>query len=73
MISMKKCWRSTALICCTIGLSLHADDTVKISDLVVTATKSAQSIEEVPASVTVINREQIELSDARTLRCSNCR
>jgi outer membrane receptor protein involved in Fe transport len=64
---MKKCWRSTALICCTIGLSLHADDAVKISDLVVTATKSAQSIEEVPSSVTVINREQIELSDARTV------
>ncbi|MFA7501027.1 MAG: TonB-dependent receptor, partial [Sulfurimonas sp.] len=67
MINNKKSWRTTALLCCTIGLSLHADETVNIPDIVVTATKSAQSIEKVPASVTVINREQIELSDARTV------
>ncbi len=49
MINNKKIWRTTALVCCTIGLSLHADETVNIPDIVVAATKSTQSIEEVPA------------------------
>lgn len=67
MIKNNRHWRTTAFLCCTIGLSLHAGETVNIPDIVVTATKSAQSIEKIPASVTVINREQIELSNARTV------
>ena len=67
MINDKKDWHTTALLCCTIVLSLHANEALNIPDIVVTATKSAQSVEEVPASVTVINREQIELSNARTV------
>lgn len=67
MISIKKSFFTSALLCCTIGSSLCADEIINIPDIVVTATKNAQSIEKVPASVTVINREQIELSGARTV------
>jgi iron complex outermembrane recepter protein len=67
MFSVEKSWYKTALLCCSIGVSLHANETVNLPDMVVTATKSAQSIKEVPASVTLINREAIENSDARTV------
>lgn len=67
MLCIQKSWYKTAFLCCTIGASLQATDSTDLGDIVTTATKSAQSIREVPASVTVISREQIELSNARTV------
>ncbi len=67
MLSIEKSRYKMAFLCCTIGVALYADEPVHLSDIVITASKNAQSIEEVPASVSVINREQIELSDARTV------
>ncbi len=67
MSKIKSSWRATAFIYCSIALSAYPAESTEHLDIVVTATKSAQSIENVPASVTVINREQIEFSDARTV------
>lgn len=42
-------------------------DDKALGNIVVSATKTARNIEDVPASVTVINREQIERSAAKTV------
>ncbi len=48
-------------------LVLHAADDRKLSEMVVTATKTERSIKEVSSAVTVIDRERIEKSGATTV------
>jgi outer membrane receptor protein involved in Fe transport len=49
------------------GVVLAADKDAQLADMVVTATKSATSIREVPAAVSVITRAEIEKSSAVTV------
>ena len=48
-------------------LAIAAEQATQLEQMVVTATKTQQSIKEVPASVSVITREQIEQSTATTV------
>ena len=48
-------------------LAVSADREVELEQVVVTATKTQQSIREVPAAVSVVTREQIEQSAASTV------
>ncbi len=50
-----------------IGTASADEDANNLEEVVVTATKTAQSIRNIPASVTVINREAIEKSNATTV------
>jgi iron complex outermembrane receptor protein len=44
-----------------------AENTAALDEIVVTATRTAQPIQNIPAAVTVINRERIEQSNATTV------
>lgn len=48
-------------------LAFSAEQVTELDQMVITATKTQQSIKEVPASVSVISREQIEQSAATTV------
>jgi outer membrane receptor protein involved in Fe transport len=54
----------------TLAVPLHvlaAESEVELAQMVVTATKTQQSIRDVPAAVSVVSREQIEQSSATTV------
>lgn len=50
------------------SVAMAADtESVRLDEMVVTATRTAQAVEKIPASVTVITREQIEASNAASV------
>ena len=67
MFQMSEPARRLLLACgCLAATTAMAEDERGLAQVVVTATRTEQSIREVPAAVSVIDRERIEASDRKS-------
>lgn len=67
MYARKSNMKRKMLFLCFITAPVVADDIADMGEITVTATKSVQAIRNIPATVSVINRRDIEISGARTV------
>lgn len=67
-MTLKFCARASACVVALYSATAHADnDSVASTDIIVTATRSPRSVLDVPASVSLLNADQIASTPAKSL------